>query len=168
MTDAFVQPQRSLQPIQIGTVNRSESISSGENAYPTDYISEPATLETDQSFQELRRDLNESLKELIESDLIKIRSNQDWIEIDMGSGLLFSSGEDELSQNAVLTLVTIVDTLKLKDKQLALKIRGYTDNIPIQSRRFSSNWALSAARAVAVVHLLEQNGIAPSRMSAEG
>ena len=168
LTDAFVQPERSLQPIQIGEVNKAETTTSGESTYPADYIGEPATPETDQSFQELRQDLSENLKQLIDANLVKIRSNQDWIEIDMGSGLLFSSGEDVLSQNATSTLETIVDTLQLKGKPLALKIRGYTDNIPIQSNRFSSNWSLSSARAVAVLYLLEQKGIEPSRMTAEG
>lgn len=168
LTDAFVQPERSLQPIQVGEVNKADTITSGENTYPTDYIEEPATPETDKSFQELREGLDESLKELVDAGLIDIRSNHDWIEVNMGSGLLFQSGGDALSQNAIVTLSTIVETVNLKENKLALKIRGYTDNIPIKSRRFPSNWALSSARSVAVVHQLERLGIVPGRMTSEG
>jgi len=81
---------------------------------------------------------------------------------------LFKSGEDLLSDNANLTLKTIVDTVNLKERQHAIKIRGYTDNIPISSRKFSSNWSLSSARAVSVLHRLEQVGIPSSLLTAEG
>jgi len=168
LTDAFVQPERSLQPIQVGEVNKADTTTSGESAYPNDYVEAQSTEETDESFDELRANLDESLKELVDAGLVKIRSNQNWIEIDMGSGLLFESGEDKLSNNANLALKTIVDTMNLKERQHAIMIRGYTDNIPIQSRRFPSNWSLSSARAVSVLHKLEQSGIPSSLMTAEG
>jgi len=168
LTDAFMQPERSLQPIQVGEVNKADTITSGEESYPNDYIEEPATPEADQSFQDLREALDESLKELIDAGLVDIRSNNDWIEVNMGSGLLFSSGGDQLSQNAILTLKTISDSLNLKESPLALKIRGYTDNRPMKTKQFPSNWSLSSARAVAVIHQLEKSGISPNRMTSEG
>jgi len=166
LTDAFIQPERSLQPIQVGEVNKADTATSGEETYPTDYIGEEATPETDQSFQDIRKDLSESLKELIAADLVKIRSNQDWIEIDIGSKMLFPSGSDRLSQAARPLIRVVADIIK--EKPNAVKIRGYTDNIAINTRQFPSNWALSSARAVAVVHLLEQNNIASERMTPEG
>ena len=166
LSEAFIQPERSLQPIQVGNVNKADTITSGDNTYPEDYMGEPATPETDQSFKELREELSDSLKELVDANLIKIRSNQDWIEINMGSKLLFNSGGDELSQDATVLISTIADTIM--DNRLSLRVRGYTDNIPISSRRFSSNWSLSSARAVSVVQLLQQRGISPDRMTSEG
>jgi len=168
LTDAFVQPERSLQPIQIGEVNKADTATSGENTYPNDYVEAETTEEIDESFKELRASLDESLSELVDAGLVKIRSNQNWIEIDMGSGLLFKSGEDILSENANLTLKTIVDTMNLKDRQHAIMIRGYTDNIPIKSKKFPSNWSLSSARAVSVLHKLEQTGLPSSLLTAEG
>ena len=168
LTDAFIQPERSLQPIQIGEVNKADTATSGENTYPNDYVEAETTEEIDESFKELRASLDESLSELVDAGLVKIRSNQNWIEIDMGSGLLFKSGEDILSENANLTLKTIVDTMNLKDRQHAIMIRGYTDNIPIKSKKFPSNWSLSSARAVSVLHKLEQAGLPSSLLTAEG
>ncbi|MCP4413404.1 MAG: OmpA family protein [Gammaproteobacteria bacterium] len=168
LTDAFVQPERSLQPIQVGEVNKADTATSGENTYPNDYVEAETTEEIDESFQELRASLDESLSELVDAGLVKIRSNQNWIEINMGSGLLFKSGEDTLSENANLTLKTIVDTMNLKERQHAIMIRGYTDNIPIKSRKFSSNWSLSSARAVSVLHKLEQAGIPSFLLTIEG
>ncbi|PCJ49973.1 MAG: flagellar motor protein MotD [Gammaproteobacteria bacterium] len=170
LTDAFQQPERSLQPIQIGEVNKTDTETSGENTYPEpqDYMGEPATEETDESFQELRKDLTESLKELIDADLVKIHSNQDWLVVQVGSEMLFESGSDQLNNNARLFFRDITDNEEIKNSVHAIKIRGYTDNRPIVTSRFSSNWALSSARAVAVVQLFEQNGIAPNRMTVEG
>ncbi len=168
LTDAFVQPERSLQPIQVGEVNKADTATSGENTYPNDYVEAETTEEIDESFQELRASLDESLSELVDAGLVNIRSNQNWIEINMGSGLLFKSGEDTLSENANLTLKTIVDTMNLKERQHAIMIRGYTDNIPIKSRKFSSNWSLSSARAVSVLHKLEQVGLPSSLLTVEG
>jgi len=120
LTDAFVQPERSLQPIQIGEVNKADTETSGENTYPNDYVEAETTEEIDESFNELRANFDESLKELVDAGLVKIRSNQNWIEIDMGSGLLFKSGEDTLSENANIALTTIVQTMNLKDRQHAI------------------------------------------------
>jgi chemotaxis protein MotB len=49
-----------------------------------------------------------------------------------------------------------------------VQVEGFTDNQPIQTSRFPSNWELSAARAASVVHLLDRYGIKPDRMSAIG
>lgn len=166
LTDAFVQPERSLQPIQVGNVNRTETTAPGEGTYPEDYIGEPTTAETDQSFLELREELTNSLSELIEAGHVKIRSNQDWLEVDMRSESLFDSGSDVINPGAIPLIEMIAE--KYSGKKNALKIRGYTDNRPIETRRFPSNWALSSARAVAVAQLFERYNIEPSRMTVEG
>jgi len=166
LTDAFVQPERSLQPIQIGEVNKADTATSGDSTYPTDYFGEPAAPETDQAFEELREDLATSFKELIDEDIIKIRSNQDWIDFEVKSNKLFASGSAVL-ESGVLPLLEVLAE-KYKDKPNAIKIRGYTDDIKINTSRFPSNWALSSARAGSVAQFFEQKGIDPSRMTVEG
>ncbi len=166
LVDAFVQPERSLQPIQVGEVNRTETESSGDAVYASDYFGEPATPESERAFEEIREEFAHSLQQLIEADVVKLRSNEHWFVIDMRSGMLFSSGSDDLTQAGTELISTIAD--EFIDQPNAIHIRGYTDNIPIRSRRFSSNWALSSARAVAVLELMQQVGISPERMVPEG
>lgn len=166
LVDAFVQPERSLQPIQVGEVNRSEIETSGDAVYASDYFGEPATPESERAFEEIREEFAHSLQQLIEADVVKLRSNEHWFVIDMRSGMLFTSGNDTLTQGGTELIRTISE--QFVDQPNAIHIRGYTDNVPIRSRRFSSNWALSSARAVAVLELMQAEGILPERMVPEG
>lgn len=166
LVDAFVQPERSLQPIQVGEVNRAETETSGDAIYPEDYFGEPATPESERAFEELREEFSHSLQQLIESDVVKLRSNEHWFVIDIRSGMLFSSGSDTLTPAGRVLIENIA--VEFLNQPNAIHIRGYTDNIPIRSRRFSSNWALSSARAVSVLELMQQVGVEPERLVPEG
>lgn len=119
-----------------------------------------------QQFAQLYQRLEDSLQPLIAQQLIEIRANQDWIEVDMRSGLLFESGSDVLGNAADPILQEIASTLN--DSGNLIRVRGYTDNLAINTERFPSNWELSSARAVAVVRKLQGSGIEPRRMAVEG
>ncbi|NVK86939.1 MAG: OmpA family protein, partial [Gammaproteobacteria bacterium] len=89
-----------------------------------------------------------------------------WLEIDLSSAILFESGSDRLTQSATVVIEEIAKTLR--DNRQIISVRGHTDNLPIETERFRSNWALSAGRAVAVVRLLQRLRIAPQRLQAQG
>jgi len=80
---------------------------------------------------------------------------------------LFDPGKDELKPEAY-------EALNLVASQLAglpnpLRVEGHTDNIPINTPRFPSNWELSASRAITVVrYLIDKFGIPPAKLSALG
>ena len=165
LVDAFVQPERSLQPIQVGEVNRTDEATSGDAIYPSDYFGEPATPESERAFEEIREEFATNLQQLIEEDSVKLRSNEHWFALEIyEDDMLFPSGGDQLSQSGRVLIQSIAQTLNKDGIDNEIQIRGYTDNIPIQSRRYSSNWSLSSARAVAVLELMENAGILPERM----
>lgn len=107
-----------------------------------------------------------SLQEYIDSDLLSINQIGDRIEIEMKARMLFSSGEARLSRDALRALRAMSKTLARIPSHL--QIEGHTDNIPIATAAYPSNWELSAARAASVVHFLARSGIEPWRMSAVG
>ncbi len=84
------------------------------------------------------------------------------------SEVLFDSGKAKIRSEAhqVLDKVTTVLNDKVADKNIA--IEGHTDNEPIKKSGWKSNWELSTARAVSVLHYLESKGTAPKRMQATG
>ena len=80
--------------------------------------------------------------------------------------LFFKSGESELNTEIKYFLDSINDTIK--DVPYKLLVEGHTDDIPIKTERFPSNWELSSARASSVVKYFIEKGVAPVRLSAVG
>jgi chemotaxis protein MotB len=81
--------------------------------------------------------------------------------------LLFESGQANLKA-AGLPLLNEVSALLNIDRSHPIVVEGYTDDIPIQSSRFPSNWELSTARATTVVRYLISRGVAETRLGAAG
>jgi chemotaxis protein MotB len=86
--------------------------------------------------------------------------------VDMKDKLLFPSGSAKLSRAAVKVLRDISRILANLPNQI--QVEGNTDNRPIHTDEYPSNWELSAARAASVVHLMTRMGVTPNRMSAIG
>ena len=86
--------------------------------------------------------------------------------MEINSSILFTSGSATLSNQASRILTSLTDVFK--DSRNPLYVSGYTDNLPISTVKYPSNWELSSARAASVVQLMADNGIDPSRMGAIG
>jgi chemotaxis protein MotB len=114
----------------------------------------------------MQKDINRALRSLVESGLAKVTLDEDWLTVELNSGLLFSSGSasSTSSASAVMTELTGI----LKQTNNFIRVRGYTDSVPIHTEQFPSNWELSVARAASIVRLLEKLGLAPQRMAIEG
>lgn len=169
----LAEPQRTLEPIQIGeVVRRIEPIKAGIMG---DAIAQPteenaAWLEALAHEQAQLKAISERLKEAlspyIDEDLIAVTREQLWIEVEMKSSLLFGSARAEPSEKALPVLKKIGGILRQIPN--SVHVEGHTDNLPISTIEFPSNWELSAARAASIVHHLMQYGISPERMAAIG
>lgn len=90
------------------------------------------------------------------------------------SELLFASGSATLGEPGRIELEKLAITLRELAARIPaeidwiLRIDGHTDSVPINTPQFASNWELSTARAVSVVHYLIERDIAPQRLSATG
>ncbi len=111
--------------------------------------------------------IEEVLAPYIEEDLVAVERNEFWIAVEMKSGVLFASGSAELSAEADPILTKLAEIVReMPDNPIY--IEGHTDNVPIQTQQFPSNWELSTARAASVVRRLIQSGASPQRMAAVG
>ncbi|MFZ3130852.1 MAG: flagellar motor protein MotB [Desulfosporosinus sp.] len=80
--------------------------------------------------------------------------------------LLFESGSADITARARDILNKITTVLAVAPNQI--KVEGHTDNLPINTAKFPSNWELSVIRSINVVHILQYDGISPNRLSAVG
>lgn len=97
-----------------------------------------------------------------------VSSDKGSISVNLVDEILFKSGEAGISARGQKVLAKVGGVLKeVKDKQIL--IGGHTDDRPIHTAQFPSNWELSAARAVNVVHYLAETvGVDPARLTAAG
>lgn len=111
-------------------------------------------------------ELEDVLEPYIEDDLVSVKRHDFWVELEMNSELLFASGEAGLSRKAIPVLRKVADVIRLLPN--VVNVEGHTDNIPINTVEFPSNWDLASARATSVVRELINNNVPPSRLSAVG
>jgi chemotaxis protein MotB len=97
---------------------------------------------------------------------VKVDGNEDGATITISDVILFPAGGARLTDGGVAIMKKISDILA--QFSYRIKVAGYTDNIPIETDRFPSNWELSASRACEVVRLLIDEGIDPELLSAVG
>jgi chemotaxis protein MotB len=97
---------------------------------------------------------------------VSVSQGQGGVTLRIDDSLLFPSGNDVLTPQGQDVLERLSSVLETFDGQIS--VEGHTDNVPISTSRFPSNWELSVGRAIAVVRQLERQGIAISRMRAVG
>ncbi|MBA1445653.1 MAG: flagellar motor protein MotD [Chromatiales bacterium] len=180
LSNAFQEPSRSQEPIQIGEISRSSGDpmgAEGTNALiQTEIRFGPGTYDDDglldnavdegQRLSYLAATIGDMLEPYIEKDLVDVSHSDTRVIVDMKNKMLFPSGSAKLSRAAVKVLRDISSILRPLKNQL--QIEGYTDNQPIHTPEYPSNWELSAARAASVVHLIARMGVAPERLAAIG
>ncbi|THB64129.1 MAG: hypothetical protein D6B27_11045 [Gammaproteobacteria bacterium] len=99
-------------------------------------------------------------------NLLKITQTKMGIELTATGELAFASASDRLTKEGVELIKQVAE--KLSEKQYKVAVEGHTDDVPINSDRFPSNWELSTARATTVVKEFIRLGFAPDRLAASG
>ena len=111
-------------------------------------------------------DVTGALQSLIATGQVRVRRYGSWIAVDISTDILFDSGVARLSPPAIQALKRLAAALAPWPN--AVRVEGHTDDRPIRTASFVSNWELSAARAASVVHLFMDQGIAPGRLAVVG
>ena len=114
-----------------------------------------------------RQELNQLLQEEIKLDLVSVETINDRITIRINEQASFPSGKANLKFSFIPILAKIRHSLAQTKSDFI--VSGHTDNIPVNSSRYRSNWELSAARATSVVHvLLDERELQADRFRIEG
>ena len=128
--------------------------------------------EKDQELSELeraKRELEESLKKEIGDYKAKLEMTERGLVITFVSEVFFDSGKDLLKEDGKASLQKVAEVLNADVPDSNVAVEGHTDNDPIKYSAWKSNWELSSARALAVLHyIVEDCKVAPGRLSANG
>ncbi len=122
-----------------------------------------AQLQAEREALEQAQELRDELSEAIEEGLLEIEAFNERVLIRIRERGSFGSGNADLKKE-FLPVLKLISTVLNKRNDLFV-ITGHSDDIPIKTARFRSNWDLSAARAASVVHfLISEGNIDPERM----
>ena len=157
------QPRAMLEPapMKISDVVSHGPRNPAENAYEAERTSSAVV-----ELENVAAEVENAMSELIRDQMIVVRRHGVWVEVEIRTDILFPSGVATLSPEAQKILTQLAATLKPFPN--TIRVEGHTDNRPIRSLSFPSNWELSAARAASVVHLFTSNGMDPRRLAVVG
>ena len=125
-----------------------------------------ASLRGESQLNSLGRQIQHALAELVRQKLVTVRRGRNFLEVEIQSDILFASGVAVPSPVATVTARKLGAVLR--DEPNAVRVEGYTDDRPISTAAFPSNWELSAARDASVVHVLSGEGVAANRLAVVG
>jgi len=128
----------------------------------------PVSMDASVKRQGQKSGMSEAMQKVIGSNslggLVDVHVDPGQIRLQMNAQLLFPPGSDQLKPEGLAALSKLVKVLLASDTKI--NVEGHSDNIPIDTERFHSNWALSAARAVSVVEQLIASGIPEEKLHA--
>lgn len=115
---------------------------------------------------ELAREMKEFIEKLNMKETAEVTITANAIKLRFSSPVLFESGGAELKPDLMPLLIELYTHLVRMDNRIV--VEGFTDNVPIHTARYRSNWELSAARAFSVIYFYIVRGIDPERLVAHG
>jgi chemotaxis protein MotB len=143
----------------------SESAASDQDQPKQDVFKTEAENQ-DESLEQLEQQVLQTVSEKVKNDL-SIRWNQKRLVLVLGERVAFNVGNADLLPDFRPTLKRIAEFISLK-KGYKVAVAGHTDDAPINTIQFPTNWELSAIRAVNVAKFMILHGVNPHRIAIEG
>lgn len=190
---AFRGAPRTLQPIQVGekqvgsgadvkTTLVEQSMLEGQprsllapvpvkTGMPDPHQAEAALINARQSarakaLQQVADQVARAMDDLVKANLVMVRRTDFWIEVEIKTDILFPSASAQLEPSAIGVIEKLGEALAPFPNPI--RVEGHTDNRPIRTVAFISNWELSAARAGSVVRVLASKGVEAGRLAVIG
>jgi chemotaxis protein MotB len=115
-----------------------------------------------------KEELEKRLQDEINNKQVKVEMQDKGLVITFVSEVLFDSGKAKLRKDSYSKLDKVASVLNTTVSDLNVGIEGHTDNQPIKKSGWKSNWELSTARALSVLHYLSEKEVAEPRLAAIG
>ena len=173
LSDSLVQAFRNVAVNESG----DQIVLPQVSVLPTRPITQPAPPAADPALEQRRREtaqrmrnmadeIRRVLSPLTQAGQVNVTEGAFGVSVEINASLLFAPGDSALGQEAVDALRAVAQVLA--PAPFPITVEGHTDNIPINTFRFPSNWELSAVRASTVARLFIDNGVSPDRLTAAG
>jgi chemotaxis protein MotB len=114
----------------------------------------------------MERAVQDAMQALIDTNMVSVHRENMWLEIEINTDILFPSGAAGFASSAEPVLDKLAEVLKPFPNPI--RVEGHTDDRPVHTAAYPSNWELSAARAASVVHQFTKQGIDPLRLEIVG
>jgi chemotaxis protein MotB len=127
----------------------------------------PGAVQKNENFNVIRSELEQALAAEIARNEVALHMEADGLVVSLREAGFFDSGSATIKPGAEAAFARVANILR--EHSCAVRIEGHTDNVPIHTSQFASNWELSTARSTSLVKaLIEQYGVPSDRLSAAG
>ncbi|MFG0380624.1 flagellar motor protein MotD [Pseudomonas sp. zbq_18] len=164
LVGVFSEPERAIKPIPIG--DERPRTTEPDRSMIEDTPNSSSSAEPSDPLQEIAASMRDAFGDLIAAEQLTVRGNELWVEIELNSSLLFPSGDAIPNEMAFILIEKVAKILAPYENPV--HVEGFTDNLPINTTQFPSNWELSAARAASIVRMLAMDGVREGRLAAVG
>ena len=131
-----------------------------------DRLAEAKKVEQRQTMKNIANEIMDALQPLIAQGKVRLLETSRGVTIEINDSILFPPGQARLEATSINAMLAIAEVLAGSD--FPITIEGHTDNVPISTPQFPSNWELSAMRATTVLRLFNEGGVGAERLTAIG
>ena len=120
----------------------------------------------EEHMKKLAVELSSVMDSMIKQNAVRINLTKRGVVVDISASTLFSTGEATVQAESLNLLHRVSEVLSKEN--MPVEVEGHTDDIPISTAKFPSNWELSSVRASSVVRVLIDNGVPEKNLSVVG
>jgi len=136
------------------------------SARPPEKLADTQKIEQRQKMRNIAAEIMNALQPLVAQGKVRLVETSRGVTIEINDSVLFAPGLANLQADSVSAMRAIAAVLAHSD--FPITVEGHTDNIPIATAQFPSNWELSAMRATTVLRLFNDGGVGAERLTAIG
>ena len=170
LSDSLVTAFRTASVVDGGAVMVVPTRSPGNTVKQLVVKEDPKLTEAKQQqrdkMRNVAKDIFSVLAPLVQQGKVRVLETSRGVTIEINDSILFAPGQAQLEQTSIRAMRAVGDVLANTD--FPITIEGHTDNVPIRTAQFPSNWELSAVRATTVLRLFVEAGVLPEHLTAIG
>lgn len=159
-------PGTTAGAMQVVNTTQNSQMISPPQIRPSNPKVEEQKRKNKEKMRNMAQQLMAALNPLVKSGQVRVTENALGITLDIDASVLFAPGEASLDEKAIVVLANVGRILAGSD--FPITVEGHTDNTPINTTFFPSNWELSVVRASSVVRLFIENGVDARLLTATG